>query len=274
MPDNPFNDESATQVSRLLLQDSILRAVEPSFPQCNLRQVLDIGCGPGGWVIDLAHRFPQANIVGIDHRQTMITYATGLAKLHELNNVQFHRMDIRTPLPFSDSSFDDVNIRTMSTLIPRTHWLPLLKDCYRMLRRTGGSLHLTECGGILTNSSSLRSSSNLCTRLLFRDYGFEAPDRTISWMRWDIGEHLLRQAGYEDITWASFLLDFTAGTPWHEPQSQCLTVVFAALQPELIRANIASLDELETLYEAMSDELRQPSFQGALSFSVISGKKI
>jgi tRNA G46 methylase TrmB len=87
-----FNYDDATQVARLLLQDRIFNegiGAAVFFPsqekkRSNLHRVLDIGCGPGGWVIDLARQLPQTTVIGIDSSPTMITYANGLAQLYQL----------------------------------------------------------------------------------------------------------------------------------------------------------------------------------------------
>ncbi len=275
-----FGYDTATQVARLLLQDRILsEAVRTTvfFPSqekklSDLQRVLDIGCGPGGWAIDLARQLPQTTVIGIDSSPMMIAYASGLAQLHHLRNCQFHVMDALKPFAFSDRSFDLVHLRTMSTAIPRSRWLHLLKECHRILR-TGGNLQLMECGGIMTTSAAIRTYSDFCTRLLFQRYGFEAPDGAISWMRRDIGESLFYQAGYQNITQRSFLLDFSAGTPLHESQCQSLEVFFEALQPMLLQMDIATEREVANTYIALREDFSRPSFQATLSFHLIGGER-
>jgi len=73
-------------------------------------QVLDLACGPGSWVIDLAHAFPHMDVAGIDASTAAINYALARAHPQRLLNASFEVMDILAPLDFSDHTFDLVNI--------------------------------------------------------------------------------------------------------------------------------------------------------------------
>ncbi len=71
--------EQAAETARLIEQDKLFTSATGGlFPeQPDLSQtetLLDIGCGPGGWTLDVAYAYPDINVVGIDINPTMIDY--------------------------------------------------------------------------------------------------------------------------------------------------------------------------------------------------------
>src|SRR5579859_6069735 len=103
--------ESATEMARLLDQDKMLtQAMGGIFPEradlSEIFDVLDIACGPGGWVHEVAHTYPEMEVVGVDISQRMITYARTHAQVRKLPNARFIVMDVLKPLDFPDASFD------------------------------------------------------------------------------------------------------------------------------------------------------------------------
>jgi trans-aconitate 2-methyltransferase len=57
--------------------------------------VFDLGCGPGELTADLAARWPDARVTGIDNSAAMIS----AARLHEASNLTFEIDDIATWVP-------------------------------------------------------------------------------------------------------------------------------------------------------------------------------
>jgi ubiquinone/menaquinone biosynthesis C-methylase UbiE len=274
---NLFDFESATEVARLLLQDRIMSetigttTVFSSFQKRNFRRILDIGCGPGGWAIEMARQNPKSKVIGIDNSPTMITYASNLAIQHGLKNCQFVQIDALKPLEFAEL-FDLVQICTMGTVIPKVMWSTLLEECYRIMQ-PGGTLQLIEGEGVLTDSTSLETYSRFCAQFLsHRGYGFSPNGLTLG-MTLPVLIQLLQQPGYQDIRSRTYPLDFSAGTTWHEPQRQCIELFCSALQPVLIKAQIATEQEIENTYMALIEELRQSSFQGTLLYHAVWGAK-
>src|SRR5438552_2495374 len=100
-----LDPESATEMARLLLQDRLINEmVGGLFPEREsldgIERILDIGCGPGGWALDVARSYPNKEIIGIDISDMMLTYANEQKKLHELENIHFEKMDARQQLAF------------------------------------------------------------------------------------------------------------------------------------------------------------------------------
>ena len=69
--------ESASEMARLMHQDHLMTermgglfpaGIDPS----QVHTVLDLACGPGSWVLDVAYEYPAIEIVGTDISNRMI----------------------------------------------------------------------------------------------------------------------------------------------------------------------------------------------------------
>src|SRR2546426_1944368 len=107
--------ENVAEMARLTRQARMLSEHLGLYPQqlelAQSSHILDIGCGPGEWALEIAQRFPGSRVTGIDISDLMITYARSTAESLHISNVQFQVLDARQPLALPDASFDLVNAR-------------------------------------------------------------------------------------------------------------------------------------------------------------------
>ncbi len=103
--------------------------------------ILDVGCGTGRWVIEMAQRFSEARVTGID--VAPVTLAAP-------NNAHFVQQDILQGLPFAEASFDYVHARLLVLAIPASRWPGLIRE-YRRVTRPGGWMELFEGGTAFLN---------------------------------------------------------------------------------------------------------------------------
>src|SRR5215472_4079356 len=141
-----MDPESPTEMARLMLQDRLVtEGMHGIFPERSslehIQTILDVGCGPGGWALDVAHTYPDRRVFGIDISTTMITYAQAQASAQRLSNVTFTVMNALEPLKFAEGTFDLVNARFAAGYILRAQWPTFLQGCFRVLR-PGGTLRL------------------------------------------------------------------------------------------------------------------------------------
>jgi ubiquinone/menaquinone biosynthesis C-methylase UbiE len=100
------------EVQRLQLQDHLLTTamggVLPEQPDTlRFKRVLDIGCGPGGWLIELARAYPDCEaLIGVDISSRIVQYARA-----QQPQVEFLVMDALRMLAFPDAFFDLVHLR-------------------------------------------------------------------------------------------------------------------------------------------------------------------
>ncbi|ORE07215.1 S-adenosyl-L-methionine-dependent methyltransferase [Rhizopus microsporus var. microsporus] len=99
--------------------------------------VLDLGCGPGTWLMDVATEFPGSQFYGID---IFDLFPSNIRPA----NVTFQVRDALEGLPFPDNTFDLVNLRMFIISIKANEWPVVLKEIYRVLK-PGGFIQCCEC---------------------------------------------------------------------------------------------------------------------------------
>jgi ubiquinone/menaquinone biosynthesis C-methylase UbiE len=278
---NYFIDpENAAEMARLIKQDRALtRSMGgPLFEQpegviAQFHDVLDIGCGPGGWALDVAHRY-KARVTGIDVSQQMIDYGNSLARTSGLHTAHFLKMNAREPLEFHDNSFDLVNARLMGGFMGRESWPLLLKECLRVLR-PGGMIRLCEIeGGIVgvTNSAAVERISRAGVLALYRDGRSFSPDGASHGLT-PMLRPLLHKAGYQQIQSIAHVYDWSAGTEYLSDQINNCIIGFNLLKPFLLKTNVISSEEFEEAYLQMQEDFKKEDFAGVIYFLIAWGVK-
>jgi SAM-dependent methyltransferase len=235
-----------------------------------LRNVLDLGCGPGGWVLDVAFSLPRVEVAGVDISRIMVDYANARARSQELTNASFGVMDITQPLDFSDGAFDLVNARFLVGVLRREHWAPFVAECTRLLR-PGGILRLTEPvdSGTSTSPAYERFMTLFYQALWRGGYSFSPNGLTLGMTH--MLPSLLRHAGYQPIRWAGHALEFSAGTPAWADFYRNIQVGYFLAQPGLVRAGLGTQEEIARLYQQMLTEMQAPDFCGMGNYLTVIG---
>src|SRR2546428_5382997 len=123
---------------RLMIQDRLMTAgmggpLSEQADPASLHHVLDIGCGPGGWILEAARLYPHMELTGIDISWRMIEYARAEAQARKITDgVEFRVMDALRPLEFPEASFDLVNLCLGSSFLLVKDWPTLPKQCLRV----------------------------------------------------------------------------------------------------------------------------------------------
>ena len=161
-------------------------------------RILDVGCGPGRWALDIAADRPEAEVTGIDLSTEMMNYANARARTQNLNNVSFQVQDFLTKtLPFPEGSFDLINVRFAVGWLKDGGWLLLLSRCFVLLK-PGGYLVITEGEGIYTTSRALeRLQEILCQAFFTTGYGLSHSPRSLGVVA-HLG-YLLHETGFRAI---------------------------------------------------------------------------
>lgn len=260
--------ENAAEMARLMHQDRLttkgMGGVFPERPDFSMfHNILDIACGPGGWVLDVAFEDPSIQVMGIDVSNIMIEYARAQAWTQGLNNASFRVMDALKPLDFPDASFDLVNARFIFAFMPPAAWHSLMHECARIVR-PGGIIRLTETEWNLTNSLAYETLHAMATRALKKAGKSFSPDGRNVGITPMLGQ-FLQEAHCESIQHAAYALDLSAGTEAHGSLYQNVMAFFRLIEPFLLNTQITTQEEFEELYNRMLAEVLSDSFR-AISF--------
>jgi SAM-dependent methyltransferase len=271
-----IDHESGAEMARLLDQDRLYTSSMGGFfsersDLTEINRILDIGCGPGGWVQELAYAYPEKDIVGCDISPAMIAYARAQAQVQHLENAHFLVMDATGPLDFVDNSFDLVNARLIAFLTPQ-QWPELLRECMR-ITRPGGIIRLTECQGPgITNSRAFEKQVEWFAQALYRAGQTFSPDgRQLGIV--PMLSSLLRRAGCRGIGHRAHMIDFSAGEEAHDLWCQDIKVFFKLLQPFFVATQVALQEEIDQMYEQMEVEMVGEEFGGVHLFTTVWGEK-
>ncbi|CAB4425645.1 unnamed protein product [Rhizophagus irregularis] len=154
------NDE--TEIDRLHLEHFLLRDVwqsnfsspihEQLVSGCN---VLDVGCGPGAWCLDMATTFKNSKFYGLDISPIFPSEI-------KPKNAIFQECQILDGIPHKDQTFDFCHMRFMFPSFDENQWRTyVIKEVGRVLK-PGGYLEIAEyklcenCGPILKRLLDLR----------------------------------------------------------------------------------------------------------------------
>jgi ubiquinone/menaquinone biosynthesis C-methylase UbiE len=273
--------ESGAEMARLLDQDiMITKAMGGLFAERSdlddVSSILDVACGPGGWVQEVAFAYPDIEVTGIDISYTMIEYARAQAQVQHLDNAKFMIMDAAKPLEFPDNSFDIVNARFMVGVLTQNKWPAVIKEFMRVAR-PGGIIRLTETDwpstGI-TNSPALDRWTSLATQGAYRGgVGFIANPQG-----WHFGitpmlTRLLQEAGCLHIDKRAHVMDFSAGTEAFEENFKNLKTVLMLSKPFFLKAGILSEQEFQDFYQQVIIEMMSGDFRGIYYFLTAWGVK-
>ncbi|KAG9302539.1 hypothetical protein G9A89_007243 [Geosiphon pyriformis] len=103
----------------------------------NGARVLDICCGVGTWLFDVANDYPESTFIGIDIRKN---YPQEIKP----PNVSFIQADALETLPFDDSSFDFVFLRNLKLVFTLEEWRNLVINEVARLLKPGGWMEVAE----------------------------------------------------------------------------------------------------------------------------------
>src|SRR5947209_15660837 len=226
------------------------------------RRVLDVGCGPGGWILEAARLYPQMELVGIDISWRMIEYARAQAQAQRLSDgVKFLVMDALRPLDFPDGSFDLVNSRLASSFMLIKDWPRLLQEMLRVTR-PGGTVRVTEGGNIQSSSPAL---TRLGQMMFLAGYKAGQSTRPEIWGITSMLAQLLSASGCQHVQTKAYTLEYPVGTVAAQNFAQDSMYLFQTLRPFLRKWDCAP-EDYDAVYEQALLEMQQNDFHATWDF--------
>lgn len=237
----PIDAESAAEMARLLDQDVLVtRSMGGLFPEHTdndtlegIHDILDVASGPGGWALNVAWEYPDAEVTGIDISEMMVNYAQAHSVARRLPNAHFKVMDALKPLDFPDASFDLVNARALVGVMTPQTWPQLVREMVRVCR-PGGTIRLTEFEMPMTNSPAFEEISSLVLSTIQKIGRTYSPDGRY-FLVTPMLRSLLHNAGCVDVQIKPHVIDFSSGTEAHDGYTQDFILAFGLLLPFLLQ---------------------------------------
>ena len=270
--------ESAAETARLIEQDKLFtRAMGGLFPEqmpetlASVRYLLDIACGPGGWVVNVAHQYPHIEAMGVDINRTMIDYANATARSQGLSNASFEVMDAKKSLTFETNSLDFINARFITGFMDQASWPTLIAECLRMLK-PGGILRISENEMGVSNSLAAQTIQGYLYRIMAaqkRTFSVDGITTGITHML----SKLLSDAGFERIGQRPYVLDASSGADLHVVTCKDYEVSLALIKPYLVASKMIEQAEFERLYNTLLLDMLQESFRSLLYGLTVWGFK-
>ncbi len=272
------------EMTRLAVQDRMITSgmggVLPEQPASSrFSRVLDVGCGTGGWLIELAKTSPETTrLFGIDANHYMLEYAREQAKAAQVyERIEFHTMDALLILEFPQQYFDLVNMRFATPFMRTWDWPKLLTELLRVTR-PGGVIRFTEYERITSNCQALLLLLQMAGNAFYRAGHLFAEGQTgATFSECTIGvahdlERLLRQYGIQDVQTHRSAQECSSGSPGSESFAEDLRLGLRTIIPFLRKWGCLT-DDYDTLYQEMLAAMQRPDYVAGWSLITAWGNK-
>lgn len=299
--DYPVDPNSGVELHRLYRQDALMTErvsgyLPPNIHGSQVHTILDLGCGPGAWLIEMARRHSHLHCSGIDISEHMIAYAQNLAKTEPFHDRLRFSVGSFDTLPFPDATFDFVNARNVQWFLASEGRDSVAQEWYRVLR-PGGWLRFIGIQVPFTNSAAFETITELFLGILgargktlsLSTCSPEAQEKVehlrqtytpfLSNIPRDIGvvvelRGMLEHLDCEEIQVSSHVIDFSYNSEDREAWVRNMLLSHESYKPFFLN-EIAGLSQqhLETLYAVSREELASPTFLGIEFFLSVWGKK-
>ena len=236
--------------------------------QLDLRMVglvLDLACGPGFWVHDVAARYPHLlEVVGLDHDEEMVQCAMRLTP-HTLNRrAQFMKDDMLDSI-LGRRCVDLVHLRFLASAVSPLTWPEFIKEV-TYLCRPGGFVVWTEAQ-VETNSAACTELYTLLQRALGNP-ALSVPVDITPMMDVMLGDTLCQH-----IERSTVQLDLSAGTPLHASLLLHMVEIVSILQPFFLAKQVGSVEAVDRVCrELMIALYDNDAFTCRISFVTVMGR--
>jgi ubiquinone/menaquinone biosynthesis C-methylase UbiE len=261
------------EVERLAIQDhlvtSAMGGVLPEQENPTLGSVLDIACGPGLWLMELAQAYPIVEGRGIDASASVIEYARTQSQLAGLSDrLNFHVMDATLLLEFPARTFDLVNLRFGQSFLRTWEWPKTINEMLRVARPQG-TIRVVECYLVPTSSSEALTEVYMHLVRAFHASG-RLKEVTPAGMAHELAP-LLQRYGVKDVQSKTIETVYQQGTEAGEAYYRDVSHMLQTLRPFLHKF-ATSGKAFDDLGRQALQDIQQSGFEATMPMVVTWGK--
>ena len=266
---------SKEELARVTIQDQTITAgmggvLPEQEDPTTFKRVLDVGCGSGGWLIEVAKTYPtMTQLVGVDVSERMIEYARAQAAEQGVSErVQFHTADVLTRFDFPDDTFDLINQRLGLSYLRIWDWPRMIYE-YRRAARPGGIVRITEADMVETNSAALTQREQMLLHAFYQANHFFAETR--DGVTRELAA-LLERAGLRNVHTQVHKLEYHSATIAGANFAENMQHGFRTLLPFMRKWGQVP-DNHESIYRQMVNEMQEPDFKATWTVLTVWGQK-
>jgi len=269
-----FSDED--EITRLLLQHRYLSecmggVLPTSLDLSQVRRVLDVACGVGGWLYELAWNHPSMHVTGVDARPAFVEQAEALVSL--LSNATVIRQDIRhlslEVLPLE--SFDLVHARFLVAMLHPQEY-PAILSLLVQRCRVGGLFVWDELEFPTTNSAAcqqlfalIQNGLQSTERAFSPSYALGITPRMRNW---------IQAAGCKVMLDRVYAIEVSSRTKGLYPFAWQLWKLSRQMRSFLLVAGVTTEASYEELCSQAQREILADSFCGLVYVRTLVGSRI
>ena len=262
-----------SEMDRLLmlhrhLSESMGGILPAALDLSKVKRVLDVECGAGGWVYDLAWRYPSLYVTGTDSRPNLVKEAQALAG--RAGNATILEQDIHSlsEQAVPPESFDLVHARFLvSKLLPQ-EYPPILASLVRRCR-SGGLFVWEEPEFPLTNSPACERLYRLIQTALQAAGRAFTPGHALGITA--MMGNWLKEAGCQILLDDAYAIDLSAGRSGHFALRQQTWLMSKQMRPFLLEKGDTTETELAALYAQVRQEMAGAGFRGVAYVRTLVG---
>ncbi|KAG0240129.1 hypothetical protein BGX31_002238 [Mortierella sp. GBA43] len=235
----------AEEVDRLHLQHYIFKMVmggkniHVPIPKESAR-VIDLGCGPATWTMDMATEMTTANFVGVDISPIFP------AAIHP-RNCSFYREDILQGISQPDNSFDVAYQRSVAPGFTLENWKQSVQEAFRVLK-PGGWFESVESDVTVQDAGVFTSK---CFELIQLSMGSRKVDPTVVRAL----DKLMVEAGFVDVQVKEYCVPLGEwGGKMGQLWKQNITAILDTAKPHLAKAGRISEQQVTEMQQSMAKE--------------------
>ncbi|GCE15859.1 class I SAM-dependent methyltransferase [Tengunoibacter tsumagoiensis] len=222
------------------------------------RAILDVGCGTGIWVRELAQEFPNAHVTGVDLEVSTISASS-------LLNCHYVSANVVQGLPFPDQQFDFVHQRLLVAALPAKDWPRAVSELVRVTKK-GGWVELVDAADAFVKTGPLTEKMMGWWRLAGAKTGFDASQLT----RLDL---FLLNAGLQSVKQEVVPVPLSWGGHVGDLMGKDMLAIFGNLRALVCtRLQLVSQKEFDQTLDALPTEWA--AYQTQFHFFVAYGQKV